>query len=66
MTTIRLTTEQISVRVVKHQLARRDGQEMQSFAGIVGTFGHGIVVGVMPSMQEHSDFRYFLVSKYDD
>ncbi len=56
MTTIRLTTEQIIVRVVKHQLARRDGQEMRSFAGIVGTCGHGKVAWIVPAMQENSDF----------
>ena len=46
MATIRLTTAQAIIRFLKNQYVRRDDQEIQFFAGILGIFGHGNVAGI--------------------
>ena len=61
MATIRLTTAQAIIRFLKNQYVRRDDQEIQFFAGILGIFGHGNVAGIGQALQENPDFPYILV-----
>ena len=61
MTTIRLTTAQAIIKFLKNQYVRRDGQETQFFAGMLGIFGHGNVAGIGQALQENRDFPYILV-----
>src|ERR1043165_7370906 len=61
MATSRLTTAQAIVKFLKNQYVRRDGQEIQFFAGVLGIFGHGNVAGIGQALQENLDFPYFLV-----
>ena len=61
MATIRMTAAQAIIQFLKHQYIRRDGQESQFFAGILGIFGHGNVAGIGQALQQNPDFPYFLV-----
>jgi 3D-(3,5/4)-trihydroxycyclohexane-1,2-dione acylhydrolase (decyclizing) len=61
MATIRLTTAQAIIKFLKNQYVRRDGQEIQFFAGMLGIFGHGNVAGIGQALQENPDFPYILV-----
>jgi len=61
MATIRLTTAQAILKFLKNQYVRRDGQEIQFFAGMLGIFGHGNVAGIGQALQENPDFPYILV-----
>ena len=61
MATIRLTTAQAIIKFLKNQYVRRDGREIQFFAGMLGIFGHGNVAGVGQALQENPDFPYILV-----
>ena len=61
MATVRLTTAQAIIRFLKNQYVRRDDQEIQFFAGILGIFGHGNVAGIGQALQENPDFPYILV-----
>ena len=59
--TIRLTTAQAIIRFLKNQFVRRDEQEHNFFAGMLGIFGHGNVAGIGQALQENPDFPYYLV-----
>lgn len=61
MDTIRLTMAQAIIRFLKAQYIERDGVEQPFFAGCLGIFGHGNVAGIGQALQEHPDFRYYLV-----
>ena len=61
MPTICLTTAQAIIKFLKNQYVRRDGQEIQFFAGMLGIFGHGNVAGIGQALQENPDFPYILV-----
>jgi 3D-(3,5/4)-trihydroxycyclohexane-1,2-dione acylhydrolase (decyclizing) len=61
MATIRLTTAQAIIKFLKNQYVRRDGHEIQFFAGMFGIFGHGNVAGIGQALQENPDFPYILV-----
>ncbi|MEO8354790.1 MAG: 3D-(3,5/4)-trihydroxycyclohexane-1,2-dione acylhydrolase (decyclizing) [Chloroflexota bacterium] len=61
MATVRLTTAQAIIKFLKNQYVRRDGQEIQFFAGMLGIFGHGNVAGIGQALQENPDFPYILV-----
>lgn len=61
MDTIRLTMAQAIIRFLKAQYIERDGIEQPFFAGCLGIFGHGNVAGIGQALQEHPDFRYYLV-----
>src|SRR5512133_2557296 len=61
MATIRLTTAQAIIKFLKNQYVRRDGQESQFFAGMLGIFGHGNVAGIGQALQENPDLPYILV-----
>jgi len=56
-----MTAAQAIIQFLKHQYIRRDGQESQFFAGILGIFGHGNVAGIGQALQQNPDFPYFLV-----
>lgn len=60
MATIRLTTAQAIIQFLKNQHIRRDGQENQFFAGMLGIFGHGNVAGIGQALQQNPDFPYIL------
>jgi len=61
MAITRLTTAQAIIKFLKNQYVRRDGQEIQFFAGMLGIFGHGNVAGIGQALQENPDFPYILV-----
>lgn len=67
MTTRQLTTAQAIVQFLKAQIVRRDDQEYQFFAGMLGIFGHGNVAGIGQALQENPpddqfpQFPYILV-----
>lgn len=61
MATIRMTAAQAIIQFLKNQYIRRDGQESQFFAGVLGIFGHGNVAGIGQALQQNLDFPYFLV-----
>jgi 3D-(3,5/4)-trihydroxycyclohexane-1,2-dione acylhydrolase (decyclizing) len=61
MATLKLTTAQAIIKFLKNQYVRRDGQETQFFAGMLGIFGHGNVAGIGQALQENPDFPYILV-----
>jgi len=61
METIRLTMAQAIIKFLKAQYIERDGVEQPFFAGCLGIFGHGNVAGIGQALQEHPDFRYYLV-----
>ncbi len=61
MATIRMTAAQAIIQFLKNQYIRRDGQENQFFAGILGIFGHGNVAGIGQALQQNPDFPYILV-----
>jgi 3D-(3,5/4)-trihydroxycyclohexane-1,2-dione acylhydrolase (decyclizing) len=61
MDTIRLTMAQAIIKFLKAQYIERDGVEQPFFAGCLGIFGHGNVAGIGQALQEHPDFRYYLV-----
>ena len=51
MGTIRMTAAQAIIQFLKNQYVRRDGQENQFFAGMLGIFGHGNVAGIGQALQ---------------
>jgi 3D-(3,5/4)-trihydroxycyclohexane-1,2-dione acylhydrolase (decyclizing) len=61
MATIRMTAAQAIIQFLKNQYVRRDGQENQFFAGMLGIFGHGNVAGIGQALQENPGFPYILV-----
>lgn len=61
MATVRVTTAQAIIKFLKNQYVRRDRQEIQFFAGVLGIFGHGNVAGIGQALQENPDFPYILV-----
>src|SRR5512132_527120 len=61
MATLRLTTAQALIQFLKNQYVRRDGQEIQFFAGMLGIFGHGNVAGIGQALQQNPDLPYILV-----
>src|SRR5580704_9465023 len=60
MKQLRLTAAQATVRFLKNQFIRRDGQELPFFAGCFGIFGHGNVAGIGQALEQDAEFPYYL------
>jgi len=56
----RLTVAQAIVRFLKNQYSRRDANEVPTFAGCFGIFGHGNVAGIGQALEQDQEFRYYL------
>jgi 3D-(3,5/4)-trihydroxycyclohexane-1,2-dione acylhydrolase (decyclizing) len=55
-----LTAAQATIRFLKNQYSRRDGQELPFFAGCFGIFGHGNVAGIGQALEQDSQLPYYL------
>jgi 3D-(3,5/4)-trihydroxycyclohexane-1,2-dione acylhydrolase (decyclizing) len=55
-----LTAAQATIRFLKNQFSRRDGQELPFFAGCFGIFGHGNVAGIGQALEQDPQFPYYL------
>ncbi|HOV94904.1 MAG TPA: 3D-(3,5/4)-trihydroxycyclohexane-1,2-dione acylhydrolase (decyclizing) [Spirochaetales bacterium] len=63
MKTVRLTTGQAIVRFLDNQYLSVDGEETKFVAGVVGIFGHGVVVGLGEALAERNHGLTFYQAK---
>ncbi len=63
MKTIRLTTSQALVKFLDNQYLNFDGEEIKFVEGVIGIFGHGIVVGLGEALEDKSHSLKFIQGK---
>ncbi len=63
MKTVRLTMAQALVRFLDNQYVSRDGVEEKFFGGVIGIFGHGIVVGLGEALEAKDHSLRFIQGK---
>ncbi len=63
MKTIRLTMSQALVKFLDNQYVNYDGEEIKYVKGVIGIFGHGIVVGLGEALEERSHSLQFIQGK---
>jgi len=63
MKTIRLTTAQALVKFLDNQYLNFDGEEIKFVSGVIGIFGHGIVVGLGEALEDKSHSLKFIQGK---
>jgi len=63
MKTIRLTMSQALVKFLDNQYIEFDGQESKFVNGVIGIFGHGIVVGLGEALEEDNHSLKFIQGK---
>lgn len=63
MKTIRLTMSQALVKFLDNQYVNYDGEEIKYVKGVIGIFGHGIVVGLGEALEEKSHSLQFIQGK---
>ena len=63
MKTIRLTTSQALVKFLDNQFVNYDGEETKYVKGVIGIFGHGIVVGLGEALEEKNHSLQFMQGK---
>lgn len=63
MKTIRLTMSQALVKFLDNQYVNFDGEEIKYVKGVIGIFGHGIVVGLGEALEETSHSLQFMQGK---
>ncbi|MDY0289980.1 MAG: 3D-(3,5/4)-trihydroxycyclohexane-1,2-dione acylhydrolase (decyclizing) [Sphaerochaeta sp.] len=63
MKTIRLTMSQALVKFLDNQYVSYDGEEIKYVKGVIGIFGHGIVVGLGEALEETSHSLQFMQGK---
>lgn len=59
MKTEKLTVAQATIKYLKNQYVKRDGNEQAFFAGCFGIFGHGNVAGIGQALHQNPEFRYY-------
>ncbi len=63
MNTIRLTMAQALVKFLDNQYLNFDGEEIKFVEGVIGIFGHGIVVGLGEALEDDSHSLKFIQGK---
>jgi len=63
MKTIRLTMAQALVKFLDNQYLNFDGEEIKFVEGVIGIFGHGIVVGLGEALEDKSHSLKFIQGK---
>jgi 3D-(3,5/4)-trihydroxycyclohexane-1,2-dione acylhydrolase (decyclizing) len=63
METVKLTMAQALVRFLDNQYVSRDGVEEKFFGGVIGIFGHGIVVGLGEALEAKDHSLRFIQGK---
>ncbi len=63
MKTIRLTMSQALVKFLDNQYVNYDGEETKFVKGVIGIFGHGIVVGLGEALEEKNHSLQFIQGK---
>ncbi|MDC7226505.1 MAG: 3D-(3,5/4)-trihydroxycyclohexane-1,2-dione acylhydrolase (decyclizing) [Spirochaetales bacterium] len=63
METVRLTMSQALVKFLDNQYLNFDGEEIKFVEGVIGIFGHGIVVGLGEALEDKSHSLKFIQGK---
>jgi len=63
MKTVRLTMSQALVRFLDNQYLEFDGEQIKYVKGVIGIFGHGIVVGLGEALEEKNHSLKFIQGK---
>jgi len=63
MKTVRLTMAQALVKFLDNQYLNFDGEEIKFVEGVLGIFGHGIVVGLGEALEDKSHSLKFIQGK---
>jgi 3D-(3,5/4)-trihydroxycyclohexane-1,2-dione acylhydrolase (decyclizing) len=63
MNTIKLTMSQALVKFLDNQYLNFDGEEIKFVKGVIGIFGHGIVVGLGEALEDKSHSLKFIQGK---
>ena len=63
MKTERITMAQALVRFLDNQYLNYDGEEIKFVSGVIGIFGHGIVVGLGEALEAKNHSLKFIQGK---